>query len=66
MAFIARWVRNNNPVNIDCNKVNQWNGHLGLEVGVPMNLRVASFPAERATTVDKIRELMFNLHGITV
>lgn len=31
---ISRGVRNNNPGNIDYNKANQWQGQLGLEVGV--------------------------------
>lgn len=62
----SRGVRNNNPGNIDYNKANQLSGQLGLEVGAPMTQHVASLPTELATTVAKIRELMLNLHGITV
>ena len=62
----SRGVRNKNPGNIDYNKANQLSGQLGLEVGAPMTQRVASLPTELATTDAKIRELMINLHGITV
>lgn len=35
MITEARGVRNRNPGNIDYNPANQWQGQLGLEVGVP-------------------------------
>lgn len=61
----TRGVRNNNPGNIDYNKANQWNGQLGLEVGVP-SPRFARFdsPENGLRALGKLLQTYQSKHGL--
>lgn len=61
----SRGVRNNNPGNIDYNKANQWQGQLGLEVGVPKP-RFARFdsPENGLRALGKLLQTYQSKHGL--
>lgn len=61
----TRGVRNNNPGNIDYNKSNQWQGQLGLEVGVPKP-RFARFdtPENGLRALGKLLQTYQSKHGL--
>lgn len=61
----SRGVRNNNPGNIDYNKANQWQGQLGLEVGVPKP-RFARFdsPENGLRALAKTLQTYQSKHGL--
>lgn len=65
MKSIARGVRNNNPGNIDYNKANQWQGQLGLEVGVPKP-RFARFdsPENGLRALGRLLQTYQSKHGL--
>ena len=57
----ARGVRSNNPGNIDYNPRNQWEGQLGLEVGVPKP-RFARFDTAE-NGIRALGKLLLNYRG---
>lgn len=61
----ARGVRNRNPGNIDYNRANQWQGQLGLEVGVPKP-RFARFdtPENGIRALGKLLQTYQRKHGL--
>ena len=61
----TRGVRNNNPGNIDYNKANQWQGQLGLEIGVPKP-RFARFdtPENGLRALGKLLQTYQIKHGL--
>lgn len=65
MSSLARGIRNNNPGNIDYNKANQWQGQLGLEVGVPKP-RFARFdtPENGLRALGKLLQTYQIKHGL--
>lgn len=65
MANLPRGVRNNNPGNIDYNPRNQWEGQLGLEIGVPKP-RFARFdsPENGIRALGKLIRTYQNKHGL--
>lgn len=65
MANLPRGVRNNNPGNIDYNPRNQWQGQLGMEIGVPKP-RFARFdsPENGIRALGKLIRTYQNKHGL--
>jgi hypothetical protein len=65
MRSESRGVRNNNPGNIDFNKANQWQGQLGLELGVPKP-RFARFdsPENGLRALGKLLQTYQSKHGL--
>lgn len=61
----SRGARNNNPGNIDYNKSNQWQGQLGLEIGVPKP-RFARFdtPESGLRALGKLLQTYQSKHGL--
>lgn len=61
----SRGTRNNNPGNIDYNKSNQWQGQLGLEIGVPKP-RFARFdsPENGLRALGKLLQTYHGKHGL--
>jgi hypothetical protein len=57
----ARGVRNNNPGNIDFNEANDWQGQLGIEVGVTAP-RFARFDSPE-NGIRALAKLLINYHG---
>jgi hypothetical protein len=62
---LARGIRNNNPGNLDYSKANNWQGQLGIEVGVP-NPRFARFdtPENGIRALAKTLRTYHNKHGL--
>lgn len=61
MPTTSRGVRNNNPGNIDYNKRNDWQGQLGLEVGVT-SPRFARFDSPE-NGIRALAKLVLNYRG---